>query len=216
MMNSGLAAQTPDETRADLLSPEKIDALTELVNIGVGRAAAAFSQLVETRVELNVPAVQIRTRADVLGSLNTTDESLATIVTQDFHGGISGRAGLLFNEQSGTALAGLLAGIEEPVTELDIELSGILLEVGNIVLNGVMGSFSNAIESHFEYSVPNLLVGTAIQDTFAWSGGESVDSRCGVLMADVNFLVAKHQIEGSILIVFDLAAINEVIEQLVA
>ena len=42
-----------------ILTDEQQDILTELVNIGVGRAAASLSELVGKRIDLNVPKLVI-------------------------------------------------------------------------------------------------------------------------------------------------------------
>jgi chemotaxis protein CheC len=39
------------------LSPDQIDKLTEIVNIGFGRAAASLSSLVQQRILLSVPEI---------------------------------------------------------------------------------------------------------------------------------------------------------------
>ena len=50
---------TPD----DLLDPIERDALTELVNIGVSRAALSLRQMVGRQVLLSAPAVEVVSRA---------------------------------------------------------------------------------------------------------------------------------------------------------
>ena len=41
------------------MTDETLDALTEILNIGIGRAAASLSRMVETRVELRVPEIEL-------------------------------------------------------------------------------------------------------------------------------------------------------------
>ena len=41
------------------VSPERIDALTELINIGVGRAASSLNQMCGAHVRLQVPSVAV-------------------------------------------------------------------------------------------------------------------------------------------------------------
>ena len=43
------------------MTPEQIDALKELINIGVGKAAAMLNQMVNIRVHLKVPFVKVLT-----------------------------------------------------------------------------------------------------------------------------------------------------------
>ena len=46
-------------------------------------------------------------------------------------------------DNSGVRLAQILGGVAHSSHELDLELSGILTEVGNIMINGVLGSLAN-------------------------------------------------------------------------
>ncbi len=41
------------------ITPEQIDTLKELVNIGVGRAANMLNQLVQSRIYLQVPSINV-------------------------------------------------------------------------------------------------------------------------------------------------------------
>ena len=47
------------------VSAEEIDALRELINIGVGRAAGALNDMVGAHVELRVPSVRLVSTADI-------------------------------------------------------------------------------------------------------------------------------------------------------
>jgi len=147
------------------------DALTEVVNIGVGRAASALSELMEERIELKIPHLEIVTLDQLSKNMDESSEPLDTSVAQDFSGGVSGRALLCFPKQSGIKLGQVLAGYEEETDELDMDLIGILEEVGNIVLNGVLGTIGNLIgsvvENQFEYSVPVLHADSRVTDLVA-------------------------------------------------
>ena len=62
------------------LSSSQLDALAEVVNIGVGRAAASLSELLGTRIELSVPQIQIKSK------LESTASELA--ILQNFDGSV--------------------------------------------------------------------------------------------------------------------------------
>ena len=59
-------------------------------------------------------------------------------------------------------LTRLLGDEEDFEEEGSLEQEGLLLEVGNIVLNGVMGSLSNSISDQLEYSIPELAKSNSI------------------------------------------------------
>ena len=97
------------------LSDDQIDTLTEIVNIGVGRAAASLSRIIGERVELTVPCVHIGALSDLSSFLDGTKGKLDTAIVQDFEGHVSGRALLAFPSPSGITLAQIISGIDETI-----------------------------------------------------------------------------------------------------
>jgi chemotaxis protein CheC len=180
------------------LEPTAADVLSELVTLGVGRAAAALSDLVGERVELNVPRVRLCTTAELSAEGEPLSDPVSTVVVQDFHGGLSGRAALAFPRSSAVSLGSLLSGSDVAATQVDLEVGGILLEVGNIVLNGVLGSLSNETGLQLEYALPDLFDdGPALPRLLPEQTGDR-----HLLVADVEFSVQHRDISGTIAIVF--------------
>lgn len=194
------------------LSAEAIDILTELVNIGVGRAASSLSELIQERIELTVPTVRLEHVGVAESSPGNMDKDVpSTVVVQDFQGQFAGSSALIFPKNSGLLLAGLLSGVEDVGSELDVELSGLLLEVGNILLNAVMGTFSNEAQSPLDYTLPRLLNGKesllrALQEN-------SADDSQSLLVADVQFQVKEREISGSVVIVFTCGSVVKLLQQ---
>lgn len=197
------------------ITEDQIDILKELVNIGVGRSAASLSDLIETRINLRVPNIQIMNWEDASAYLGRLDESAKqTTILQDFKGQIQGRAGLVFSQESAIKFAQILSGDDSPTDELDIELSGIIMETGNIVLNGIMGSLGNAVDVNLEYTVPALSDKT-VQESILGTSTEEIRNPSHVMIGDAEFSVADRDITGSIMIVFELGCL-EIIFQLMS
>lgn len=192
------------------LNADAFDALTEMVNIGVGRAAAALSDLIGERIELCVPRVRLCHNGACMGRAVPESASTTTVVMQDFSGRISGRAALAFPQASAQALGSLLSGDEMVSTEIDAELNGILLEVGNIVLNSALGSLSNLSEDNFDYSLPTLFDDHPTLSRLLLSQEEKPD----MLFADVEFHVKQREIVGTIAIVFCGDCVEYLLQQM--
>src|SRR6186997_34976 len=93
------------------------DALTELINIGYGRAAGALSELTGYRISLEVPEVTMH-EIDAIGPLLESRINLGVAsVNQVFSGPVSGNALLLLDEASALILSRLL-GDEHAVSEV--------------------------------------------------------------------------------------------------
>lgn len=188
---------------------EARDAFTELMNIGVGRAAASLSDLIGQRIELTVPSIRIcqtdSCRIDFYGQVQNPE----TLITQTFDGPVRGRASLCFPAASSVALAQILTGSDSAAPgQLDAELSSVLLEVGNIVLNGVMGSLSNAMAANLHYSIPELQTADRRGDRMLKDAIRDDD----ILIGDVRFRVFHRDIEGMVVIVFAVGSIRAMID----
>ncbi len=189
---------------------EEADALTEVVNIGVGRAAAALSDLIGERIELSVPRVQLMTLAAIQPNGPHLEGDLDTSVIQDFEGPTSGRAILAFPGSSALKLGQILADLDETPTELDFDLQDVLNEVGNIVLNGVLGSLSNLLQDNLRYTVPSLSTETSLLQLVTSELSKHSDDDLPVLVADTKFLVSARNISGSLILLFDAGGIKAI------
>lgn len=192
------------------VSAEFTDLLTELFNIGVGRAAASLSGLIDARIELSVPSLSIRERVGTVDEQVLGFDTPSTVVMQQFDGAINGRALLAFPHESSLSLASLLSGVEVVDATLDAELHGVLLEVGNILLNSVMGTFANAAGVPLNYSLPVLHSVSRLTSSLtplATRGSESL------VVANVQFHVRDREISGSIMLVFGSGSLLEIIRR---
>ena len=185
------------------------DALSEIINIGVGRAASSLSDLISTRIDLRVPVVQVVEPQEVD---QRTDSSMS--IMQSFEGEVSGNALLVFPADSGQKLAALLGGYEASDVIPELEISGILSEVGNIVLNGVLGSFANAIEADLTYTVPDFYVQETITSLVAERGKQTSDATNTILLADTQFSVESQDIRGSVVVAFHLGSFQSLLSHL--
>ena len=78
------------------LTDNHVDALKELINIGVGRAAGVLNQMVRSHIILQVPAVKVLRIDQLAEELVEFGEGPLAVVSLDFQGAFSGVAELLF------------------------------------------------------------------------------------------------------------------------
>jgi chemotaxis protein CheC len=197
------------------LTNDQLDSLTELINIGVGEAASSLSELVAERIDLRVPFVTVCSSRDAVATLRDRQaDRLDTSIVQEFQGAISGRALLAFPRVCSLKLGQILTSVPDVPETIDLELGGMLSEVGNIVLNGVMGTISNLIGDRLDYSLSRLVVATDVTELIV------DDSLVGprdpaVLIADARFDIDRRNISGSLLIVFHVGSIERILGAIV-
>lgn len=179
------------------VTAEELDALQELINIGVGRAASLLNEMVDSHIRLKIPVVKVLTAADAYQELTTRfhDQTLASVKLR-FTGSFYGTASLIFPTDSASTLVAVLTG-EDPSADLDAVKIGTLSEIGNIVINGVMGSLSNVLKRHLNYTLPVYLEDTL--ENLLLSAYES-DSK--ILLAQASFTIERLEIIGDIILIF--------------
>jgi chemotaxis protein CheC len=138
------------------LTPPQHEALTELINIGYGRAAAALSELTGRRIVLEVPKVAVFPIDEITTALTQVMTGEVASVHQVFSGPVSGNALLLLDHDAAVMLNSLILDEQNPDGRLHAAAREALTEVGNIVLNACLGVFGNLLQVQVTFSVPRL------------------------------------------------------------
>ncbi|MBF0234208.1 MAG: chemotaxis protein CheX [Desulfamplus sp.] len=190
------------------ISHEQLEAVKELCNIGVGRGASVLNTMLSSHISLNVPDVQILSSNEFRDELKSfAKDSSISSVSLAFQGKISGSAQLMFPTETASSLVSVLVD-ESDELDMDALRAGTFCEVGNIVLNGVMGSISNILGLTFDYSVPEYI--EANPENFIQKPTLNKDSH--VLLAKTRFTIDELDIEGDIALFMRIGAINILIE----
>lgn len=188
------------ETNSIVLSEFELDALTELVNLGVSNAALSLREMVREEVLLSVPSVAMITREEAIEKLVERELRRLVAVHQDFEGDIKGRAFLIFPEAKSFELVRAIVGGTLPLEDI-VELEHeALAETGNILLNGCLGTIANHFGRNLKISLPEVIhcVGNELFDTRSSSTTERV------LFIYINFAVQLRDLQGYIAMLLDM------------
>lgn len=188
-----------------MLSETQLDVLKECLNIGIGKAGSVLSEIVGSPVRLKVPVVGICQLPDLCSKLGIESDEDIVSVDQSFSGSLAGDAVLLFPKDSGNLLTQELCGDGEELSDLASECENALLEVGNIVLNAVLGSLSNlfgqslhfALPSYGEYSPQELV--TRLENKSDTGAGAGT-----VIFARANFDISNLKVTGNVVLIFEI------------
>lgn len=181
------------------------DALTEVVNIGVSRAAASLRKMVGRQVLLSVPAVEIVTYQAAAALIGQRESENLVAVRQDFEGAFSGRALLIFPETKSMELVRAVVGDEISAEDLpDLEREA-LAETGNVILNNCLGTMANMLQQPLKMSLPSISRGRG-KDLFAEADAAPETSGL-VLFLYINFSVQDRSIRGYIAMLMDLPSL---------
>jgi chemotaxis protein CheC len=187
------------------LSELELDALTELVNLGVSKAAFSFREMVGQQVFLSVPSVRLIGRNEAIEILMAAEPNELVAVHQVFEGDITGRALLIFPE---TKSLELVRAVATAALELDdiIELEQeALAETGNIILNGCLATIANQLRRTLKISLPEILRGDS---NALFNLAPPPEAGDVVLFVYINFSVKERDIQGYIAMLMDMPSLS--------
>lgn len=189
----------------DLLDDLELDALTELVNIGVGRAAASLREMVGEQVHLSVPSVILVSRDEAISILDGGENRKLVAVHQVFEGDVTGRALLIFLEAKSLELVRVVTGGDRPLEDI-IELEQeALAETGNIILNGCLATMANMLRRSLRISLPEVLRGEC---AVFFNLTPPPEAGNVVMLLYINFAVRQRDIVGHIAMLMDMTSLQ--------
>jgi chemotaxis protein CheC len=190
------------------LSPSQIDALKEMVNIGVGHAAGVLNAMLNSRVQLHVPIVEMMDYEHLQSKIQSMGHGNLSSVRLGFKGPFSGKASLVFPAEEAIKLVSMLTGVEANSNDQNDLRVATLTEVGNIVLNGVMGAIGSELKLHVFYSVP-IYVDNPFEVILSTQQNQIEAS---VVWVQTRFTIESQSIVGDIILVFEVGSLDLLLE----
>jgi chemotaxis protein CheC len=189
-------------------TPEQMDALKELANIGAAHSATTLSQMLDTQVGMNVPEINI---VDISRVGDFLTDEMTTMVFFELQGDIphGGFLVLHFPRDSAIRTATIMQGsrdADHPLSEMD---QSTILEVGNIMISSFLSATSDLLGFMMLPSPPVLVVDmahAAITSLIAQMTVEVDD----VILFRVKLTSEEHNIAGNILIFLEVATLQKV------
>jgi len=192
---------TPPEL---LLTELELDALTELVNIGVSNAATSLRKMLREEVLLSVPAIEIANHAKAATLISQREGDHLVAVRQAFTGALNGRALLIFPEANGLELVRAVTGEYVSPQEAAAMEDEALAETGNVILNSCLSSMANMLRRSLTMSLPQVVRGEGTELLRTAEGREAGL----VLFFYINFVARDRSIRGYIAMLMDLPSLS--------
>jgi len=179
------------------------DALGELSNIAMARAANSLRQMVEHQVMLSVPSVDIVSKEKATQLIANPNTPILVAIRQDFSGAFSGRALLIFPEASSFELVRIVVGQHLPLEDIGNLEDEALAETGNIILNSWVATIANLLKSGLKMSLPTVVRGDSGQ---MFRSGESQNL---VLFLHIKFEISTKEVRGYVALLMDIPSVEE-------
>jgi chemotaxis protein CheC len=151
------------------LTPLQLDAIREVGNIGTGNAATALSQLINKKVEITVPSINIVPFDEIFSRIGG-DEVVVGVIVRVL-GDTPGNILFIFEKDVALNLIEQLTGEKEQyITDMGYS---VICEVGNIISSSYMNAIAKFTNLLITPSVPAAtydMLGAILSTTFIESG----------------------------------------------
>ena len=190
------------------------DILAEMFNIGIGKSASLLSEIINKKILLDISRFNIFFDCDLNEKniekfLSKVTDGTLMVSSIEFEKKITGEANLIFPMDKMRAFINLCLNQESVVCEnennfTDVDID-IIKEIGNIVLNALIGEISNFLNVSLNYSLPKVRF--FCKDFFKLKIENKKDS-CIILLY-VTFIIDETEIQGAIIVNLNLNSLKE-------
>lgn len=195
----------------DEMTNEHFDILREIGNIGAGNATTALAQMLQCKVDMAVPQINLLEFKDI-GAAMGGEELIMAGIYLGVEGDITGSIMFLVEKDSARHLVSKLMGMPLEGEEFsEMELSA-LKEVGNIITGAYLNSLSSLTNLKIFPSIPDLTVDMAgaILSVPAIEFGALGDK---ILLIQTKFF-DDVAIDGYFILIPDLASYSKILSAL--
>lgn len=195
------------------LSAKRLDILGEIINIGSGNAATAMSQLLNKKVEMSLPHVEVCPLTEI-GEIYGNSENIVVAVYFRLFGEIPG--GILFVlpvESTDYLVRLLIAGYDSLSEYVEDELvkSSAIMEIGNILTGAYLNAIHMMTDKSLHPSTPSYAVDMfgAILSSLLFDIGNDSDY---ALLLDTSFTVGEEDIKSNLFLIPDAGALDSLFQ----
>lgn len=191
-----------------ILNELEMDMLREVGSIGASHATNSLAKLTNTKVGIEVPALEIKPVEELLASEG--GEELVAGVYVELQGDICGVIMLLFDVTSAVELVAQITGIPPASEELSEMEVSVLQEVGNIMAS----HFSNAIADFLGLKIMPMPPALAVDMAAALLDFimlEQAQKAKEAILFKTCFMFQSKQITGKIFLMPDPESLDRII-----
>lgn len=131
-------------------------------------------------------------------------------VEMRFSGEYEGSANVILPVDSAKQLASLLIHEDPDSATIEEMKDGLMIEVGNIILNAIMGSFGNILDAPLDYHMPRSYQGN-VEGIYGQLDKQRYNQ---VLVCHTNFSIRGKNISGDILIMYEMGSFDKLSDML--
>jgi len=174
------------------------DALKEVGNIGAGHAATALSQLLNAKINLSEPSIDVIKFRDLASRVGHQNQMVAALHMY-IRGEAPGQIVVLFDREQAIDFVGtFLKRVIGDIQVFDSIADSTLKEIGNIIAGSYLSAINNLTGQNVLPSVPTLSYGT-VQAAFRTLMSILPDQ--DVFLIESAFLDKEKEVSGQFILI---------------
>lgn len=191
----------------ELLTKEQLDFLREMINVGAGNAAVAFSQMLQCMVDVKIPEIYFFPASQLPPFLKDPARPFAG-VSMNMVGDVKGKLFYLVPDEQKDRLVEIVQnaapGGNEGSVAVDIS---VLEELGNILAGVFLVSIHDFCRLNIYHTVPELRI-DMIQAVIDESIASTTIGTSQIILIESEFVIKEENINTFFLIIPDKESIQ--------
>lgn len=178
----------------ETFSPLELDALREMLNIAMGRAANAIACLLDVLVELSLPTMRYDRLSNLVRDSGLGDQACddRIYIRQSFYGVFKGEVLTAYSRESLTHIAAMM-GLEGSDPKAQEEL---LLDMSSVLIGACMHCLTELMEIQLGYSAPSILPPERFRTNLQSVEAENLE----LIVLEIHMAIKNHPIASDLII----------------
>lgn len=197
----------------ELLTGEQLDFLREMINVGAGNAAAAFSQMLHCMVDVKIPEIYFFPASKIPPFLKDPARPFAG-VSMNMVGDVKGKLFYLVQDEQKERLIELAERAAPGGSRRGVAVDfSVLEELGNILAGVFLVSIHDFCKLNIYHSVPDLkidMIQALIDESIAGTVGELPR----IIMIESKFVIKEENINTFFLIIPNRESIHKFVDSI--
>ncbi|OGS91926.1 MAG: hypothetical protein A2Z95_03350 [Gallionellales bacterium GWA2_60_18] len=188
----------------------ELDALCELANVGLSRAATRLSQLLEDDIEMTTPLVRVVAYEELQQALQLDERTIIAAVWQELSGNVEGTSMLMFPTEDSRMLVQELVGLSmQEAGEIDLRAieHEAMMEIGNIIISSAMAVIADMLGQDIRMSMPHYVEAT-LPDLMAQRDRGHAWQETQVIIMNTRLKARQREIEGRMVMLLSVTSVQ--------
>ncbi len=196
------------------LTELELDALREVANIALSRAAVQLSEILQEEVLVEVLRVELQSSAQIRAMADEEPGSDVVSIHENLNGALNGRAHLILLHESSRELVLALLGNVPVVDDLDLGMMEheAIKEMGNIIISSAVARLAELI-GPIQVSLPEFEQGN-ISEVLEMDQETAAEETAPHIVVETRLIAAQRNVTGLMILTLTVRSLESLMQGL--